>query len=384
MTSPNPLNRFIFRIAFTLTGISATVIPSTLESLTKYFQIPLENGGFFTAAFFIGASLAVFIGGRLLDANMSRPLSMTGGALFGVSLVILAIVPASLAILGFASVLVLGVAHGLLVVCGNTLAPRYNPENPARELSAINFFFGIGAVLGPQVASFALNSGDFRLIYWIAGAVGVIVAVVFAFMPNFAPVKKQDSSAKMVWATLIPFGILLFVYVGVEIGFSSWISPQMTLVALSNATTGAFAISLFWAGLTAGRFIASFIAGTVSNELLLIIGISMVAIGAGGVLLVPSTEAVLLVLSFIAGFGCAPVFPLTLAILNRRYAEGFGKVSGLIIAIGNSGAIFLPTIQGQVGGGQNGGMIVPLLGALVMLACAVIIMRMPKQGSATS
>jgi len=382
MTSPNPLNRFIFRIAFTLTGISATVIPSTLESLTKYFQIPLENGGFFTAAFFIGASLSVFIGGRLLDSNMSRPLSMTGGALFGVSLVILAIIPANLAFLGFASVLVLGVAHGLLVVCGNTLAPRYNPEHPARELSAINFFFGIGAVVGPQVASFALNTGDFRLIYWIAGAVGILVAVVFAFMPNFAPVQKQDSSAKLMWASLIPFGILLFVYVGVEIGFSSWISPQMTLVALSNATTGALAISLFWAGLTAGRFIASFIAGTVSNELLLIIGISMVAIGAGGVLLVPSTEVVLLILSFIAGFGCAPVFPLTLAILNRRYAEGFGKVSGLIIAIGNSGAIFLPTIQGQVGGGQNGGMIVPLLGALVMLACAVVIMRMPKSSQA--
>lgn len=378
MTSPNPINRFIFRLAFTLTGIAATVIPSTLESLTKYFQIPLENGGFFTAAFFVGASLAVFFGGRVLDTRKSRPISMGGGALFGVSLVILAIIPANLAILGFASVLFLGVAHGLLVVSGNTLAPRYNPENPARELSAINFFFGIGAVLGPQIASFAYNAGDFRLIYWIAGAIGLLVAGVFIFMPNFSPVQKQDSSAKIVWASLIPFGILLFVYVGVEIGFSSWISPQMTLVALSEATIGSLAISLFWAGLTAGRFIASFIAGVVSNELLLIGGISMVAIGAGGVLLVQSTEGILLILSFIAGFGCAPVFPLTLAILNRRYAEGFGKVSGLIIAIGNSGAIFLPTIQGQVGAGKDGGMIVPLLGAMVMFACAVVIMRMPK------
>lgn len=379
MTSPNPVNRFIFRLAFTLTGIGATVIPSTLESLANYFQIPLENAGFFTAAFFIGASVAVFVGGRLLDANKSRPLSMSGAGVLGISLAILAIIPSNLAILGFASVLFLGVGHGLLVVCGNTLAPRYNPDNPARELSAINFFFGVGAVLGPQIASFAFNSGDFRLIYWISGAIGLLVAGVFIFMPNFAPVQKGDSSAKIVWASLIPFAILLFVYVGVEIGFSAWISPQLTLVALSTATVGSLAISLFWAGLTAGRFIASFIAGRISNELLLLVGIGMVAIGAGGVLIFPSTETVLLILSFVAGFGCAPVFPLTLAILNRRYAEGFGKVSGLIIAIGNSGAIFLPTIQGQVGGGQNGGMIVPLIGAGVMFACAFIIMQMPKQ-----
>ncbi|MCU0481087.1 MAG: MFS transporter [Anaerolineae bacterium] len=375
MTSPNPVNRIIFRIAFTLTGIGATVIPSTLESLTTYFQIPLENGGFFTAAFFIGASLAVFIGGRLLDANMSRPLSMSGAGLLGISLVILAIIPSNLAVLGFVSVAFLGIGHGLLVVCGNTLAPRYNPEHPARELSAINFFFGIGAIMGPQVASLGLNNGDFRLIYWWAGAIGIIVAGVFIFMPNFAPAKKSDSSAKIMWASLFPFGILLFVYVGVEIGFSSWISPQMTLVALSTATVGSLAISLFWAGLTAGRFIASFIAGRISNELLLLMGISMVAIGAGGVLVFPSNETILLALSFVAGFGCAPVFPLTLAILNRRYAEGFGRVSGLIIAIGNSGAIFLPTIQGQVGAGQNGGMIVPLLGAGVMFICASLIMR---------
>ncbi|HRF95200.1 MAG TPA: hypothetical protein PLZ51_08395, partial [Aggregatilineales bacterium] len=67
-----------------------------------------------------------------------------------------------------------------------------------------------------------------------------------------------------------------------------------------------------------------------------------------------------------------------IAILNGRYPEGFGTISGIIIAIGNGGAIFIPAIQGQVGGGENGGMIVMMVAALSTLVCAIIALRKPK------
>lgn len=379
MTSPNPVHRYWFRIAFTFVGISATVIASTLEALSAYLGIEIQHGGIFTAAFFIGSTLGIFSGGLLLDRITSRPVSMTGGGLAGAGLFALALTPSGGLILGILSVIGLGVGYGFLVVCGNGLAPRYNPINPARELSAINFFFGLGAIAGPQIANIAFRLGDFKTMYVLVAIFAWAIAGVFAFMPNLPPIAKSATTVKIAWVGLIPFGLMLFVYVGVEMGFATWISPQMTLVASSSVAMGALGISLFWAGLTAGRFFASIIAGRVANKLLLLLGIGMVGVGVLSVLLFPAIEGVLLILSFVVGFGCAPIFPLAITILNTRYPHGFGAVSGVIIAVGNSGAVVLPAVQGWVGGGANGGMLVPLIGTGVMLACALVAMRMPRQ-----
>ncbi|MDX2078869.1 MAG: MFS transporter [bacterium] len=379
MNAPTPLNRFIFRLAFMLVGVAVTVISSTLQQLTDYFNIPLENGGFFTAAFFIGSSFSILAGGNLLDRVMSRNISLAGMLFVGISLIALSF--SQVAFIGLACILFFGVGYGFLVMAGNGLAHRYNPENPARELSVINFLFGLGAVMGPQIANFAISQpmeDSFRLMYWIVGGAALIMAGLTMLLPNFAPVPRSASSVKIAWVSLIPFAVMLFMYVGIEMGFSAWIKPQMMLVALSSASTGALGISIFWAGLTVGRFITTLLAGRVSGELLLFTGIGFAVFGVGGVLLFPATEGILLIMSFMVGFGSAPIFPMAIAILNGRYPEGFGTISGIIIATGNSGAIFIPAIQGQVGGGNNGGMIVLMVAALSTLVCAIIALRKPK------
>lgn len=377
MTSPTPLQRYIFRIAFALVGIGATVIASTLESLTGYFGIALENGGLFTGAFFIGGTLGIFVGGNLLDRIKSRPISVVGSAILGVCLFLLTLIPANLAIVGFICVITMGFGYGFLVVSGNGLAPRYNPQNPARELSAINFFFGLGAIIGPQIANIAFNMGDFRVMYLICGGLGIVSAATFMYMPNIAPIQKSETAVKIVWMSLIPFGVMFFMYVGVEIGFSAWISPQLTLAALADVSTGAIGISLFWTGMTLGRFITSLVAGKIASETLLLGGMGLVGAGVLGVLIFPTQIGVLLVLSFIVGFGCAPIFPLGMAILNSRYTQGFGAISGAIIAVGNSGAVVLPALQGWVGRGLDGGMVVSLVAITIALACALVAMRKP-------
>ncbi len=378
MTSPTPLQRYIFRIAFALVGIGATVIASTLEPLTTYFGIALENGGLFTGAFFIGGTLGIFIGGNLLDRTMSRRVSVSGAGIFGIFLFLMILIPAHLAIIGFICVVCIGFGYGFLVISGNGLAPRYNPQNPARELSAINFFFGLGAIIGPQIANIAFTMGDFRLMYLIVGTLAIVSAATFMYMPSIAPVQKSETAVKVVWVSLIPFGVMFFMYVGVEMGFSAWISPQLTLAALADASTGAVGISLFWTGMTLGRLLTSVIAGKIASETVLLGGMGLVGVGVLGVLIFPTTVGMLLVFSFIVGFGCAPIFPLGMAILNSRYTQGFGAISGAIIAVGNSGAVVLPALQGWAGRGLDGGMIVSLMAIIIALACALVAMRKPQ------
>ncbi|HRF95201.1 MAG TPA: hypothetical protein PLZ51_08400, partial [Aggregatilineales bacterium] len=163
-----------------------------------------------------------------------------------------------------------------------------------------------------QIANFAISQpmeDSFRLMYWIVGGAALIMAGLTFLLPNFSPVRKSSSAVKIAWISLIPFAVMLFMYVGIEMGFSAWIKPQMMLVALSSASMGALGISLFWAGLTVGRFITTLLAGRVSGELLLFVGIGFIIAGVSGVLLFPATEAILLISSFMVGFGAAPIFP---------------------------------------------------------------------------
>jgi MFS family permease len=83
----------------------------------------------------------------------------------------------------------------------------------------------------------------------------------------------------------------------------------------------------------------------------------------------------------VVGFGCGPVFPTALAMINNRYPEARGTASGTLMAIGTLGAVALPWLQGQIGGGQNGGMIVLLIVAILMLGIFLLMQRQAQQAS---
>jgi hypothetical protein len=57
---------------------------------------------------------------------------------------------------------------------------------------------------------------------------------------------------------------------------------------------------------------------------------------------------------------------------------------GILIGLGNIGAIVLPWLQGQIGGGNSGGMQLVLALSLVMLATAIIIQRSVKAQSTSA
>jgi FHS family glucose/mannose:H+ symporter-like MFS transporter len=175
------------------------------------------------------------------------------------------------------------------------------------------------------------------------------------------------------WLALLPFGVLLFIYVGTEVGFGVWIATQITLVAEASESTGAIATSLFWLGVAAGRLIASRAARGLSPEMLLIATLSVLAGGAMLLLAVPGSSGVTLVSALVVGLGCGPVFPTVLAAVSDNFPAHFRVASGALVSFGNFGAVVVPWLQGKVGDGMSGGMSVTLTLGLVMLLIALSI-----------
>lgn len=355
-------------------GLAGTILGPAIQSLTARFGISLENGGIFPTMQFAGVAVGVVIAGRVLDRVNARYLLCGGGLLLGVGLLVISTAPSlPVALLG---ALLLGFGYAALDVSPNVVIATLNPSRASAALNSLNVFFGIGAIIGPQFVNLALHQGDIMFAFKWA-ALGMLLMAIPLFSISLSVNDGQDRAARsrIRWLALVPFGVFLFFMVGAEVGFGSWIVTEMTLVtgsAIDKATLGA---SIYWLGVTVSRAVAPLLLRRLSDEGLLMASVLLVSVAVILLLLAPGVESIALVVAFACGFGNGPLFPTMMGIVNTRYPASRGTASGALIAVGTAGAAALPWIQGQIGGGANGGMIVIPLAALVSLIALVVMRR---------
>src|SRR5258708_29131695 len=106
----------------------------------------------------------------------------------------------------------------------------------------------------------------------------------------------------------------------------------------------------------------------------------MIGCGIVILLLLPAVESIGLVSAFIVGIGCGPVFPTALAMVSVLFPEARGAVSGVLLALGDLGAVALPWLQGKIGGGENGGMILIFFEAVISIALVLVIGQQIRRG----
>lgn len=363
--------------AFIAIGISVTILGPAKDSLTQKYGMPLQDGGIFLSLHYIGTVIGIVVAGWLLDRIDARYLLAGGVLLVGGGLLLLS--TAATREIAFALMVVIGLGYGALDISPNMVVTLLNKERASIALNLLNIMWGIGAAVGPQVANFALNQGQFTLAFVIAGVFALALVIPFALVsipPHHTTSNDHDKPrARINWIALLPFVALIFIYIGAENGFGGWIFTEVTQVTRVSASTATFATSLFWVGLTFGRIVASLVLRKLSDEALLVSVTLMITLGAGLLLVAPGVESLALISAFAVGVGCGPIFPITLAILNKRVTTAQGTVTGMIVALGTAGAIVVPPIQGWVGNNVSGGMQVTVILGLVLLGLVALVIR---------
>lgn len=362
-------------LAFLVNGIGTTLLGPTLANWAQRFGIPLQDAGIFPSLVSLGIVFGVLFSGWLLDRLNARFILIGGALIFSAGLWGFNFAQSLPAVL--AAAVIFGVGFGASAVGPNLVVAVLNPLNTSASVNTLNVFYAIGAILGPQVVNFAFSQNDYTLAYRLAGGLALVLCVPLFTVSVHTRAPQTRTSFKPIkpafpWLTLLPFAGLLFVYVGTESGFGSWISTQMEQVAHSTAATGTIATSLFWFGLTAGRALASLGLRRLTEYQVLSGVLILVGIGAAFLLFGGRNEIVGLGAAFLVGLGCGPVFPTAFAVASGLYLEARGALSGLLIAIGSVGGALLPWLQGQIGAGHDGGMGLTLVAAVLMLMCVRI------------
>ncbi|ULQ60310.1 MFS transporter [Brucepastera parasyntrophica] len=351
-----------FLIVIYITFISLGLPDSLLGSVWPVMYPDLGAG-----IGMIGIISMIISGGTILSSLMSERLIRkfgTGPVTF------FSVLATAAALLGFSFApgflwlaflaVPLGLGAGSVdAALNNYVALNYKPHH----MSWLHCFWGIGAFTGPMImARFIQNGNNWRGGYLTVGIIQTaVVLLLLVTLPLWKKNEKRETSAaepvsgkeefsgpvlkiRGVKASLAAF----IFYCGVEHSLNYWGSTFLVEARNLSPATAARWISLFFAGITVGRFLSGFLTMKFRSSVLIRAGQILVTAGAL-LLIIPFSPWFSLAGIIIIGLGCAPVFPGMLHETPYRFGEQQSqKIMGMQMAFAYMGGTFLPPLFGLI------------------------------------
>ena len=230
----------------------------------------------------------------------------------------------------------------------------------AKHMSWLHCFWGIGATGGPYIMGLCLSRGmgwqaGYRTISFLQMALTLILLLSLPLW------KKQElplSGGETVRPQTPQWGKLLkrpgvkaaltafFFYSALELTTGLWGSSYMVAVRGISPETAAKWISLFYLGITAGRFFSGFLTLRFSDDAMVRLGEGTAIVGILLILL-PLHNLFLCLGLILTGLGCAPIYPSLLHATPQRFGKSLSQsLMGTQMAISYLGSTTMPPVSG--------------------------------------
>lgn len=366
---------------FVLSGIATTIIGPMLPVFIRRWSLDDGQAGLFSMVQFLAALVGTLASGPLMSWRGYRPPLVLGYALMGVGLAMLNAsthLNAVIATTGF------GLGYGLITPGTNLFVAELGGPKSASLLNLLNFAWGAGAMAcSPLIALALRNDGVNPLLYGYA-VFGAVVALSLLFTPfgeektggSAGALENAASGAGM--ALTIALAALFFVYVSTETAIGVWSAEYTHRLAhtISNLTT--LAPMFFYAGLTTGRGLAPMALLRVREKPLVLGALTLTGVGIG-LLIASVTLPTAIAAVFVAGLGCACIYPIYIAWLSKWYGARAKSIGGILFGLASVGGSAGPALVGftsKLAGSLRVGFGVPLLSVLIMFG---IVLRFRRQ-----
>jgi fucose permease len=232
----------------------------------------------------------------------------------------------------------------------------------AKHMSWLHCFWGVGASAGPIIMSFFLiQRNSWNLGYRAIGIlqcalVVILIASIFLWGKNASPQNSEkketphDTSFPNLFriAGVKPIMLAFFCYCTLETTVGLWGSSFLVIEKGIAPERAAQWISLYYLGITLGRFISGFLTMKLNNRQMVRLGQCLIVCGIIALLL-PFGTLLLLPGFFIIGLGCAPIFPSLLHETPVNFgSERSQAIMGLQMASAYVGTTFMPPLFGMM------------------------------------
>lgn len=344
----------VIYLAFISLGLPDSLLGSAWPTIHAEFSVPLS---------YMGLVSMIISGGTIISSLMAERLTKKLGTR---AVTTFSVFLTAVALYGFSTttefyqLLLWGIPYGLGAGAidaslNNYVALHYN----SRHMSWLHCFWGVGTIVSPYVMSYALThsvwTDGYRVVSYIQFAiVAVLVLALPLWKVNSSKTEAAEEGRELLGlkgALKIPGVPTLLAgflcYCAVEATTMLWASSYLEGVrGVSKEQAAAYA-SLFFIGISVGRFLSGFISDKLGDNQMIRLGCVIILCGIALIILpfLPTS-----VVGFvIIGLGCAPVYPCIIHSTPRNFgAENSQGIIGIQMASAYVGSTFMPPLFGLI------------------------------------
>ena len=232
----------------------------------------------------------------------------------------------------------------------------------SRHMSWLHCMWGIGATTGPYLMGYALTAGH----GWNAGYRYVAIlqmgltAILLLSLKIWKERKDEPSGENT--AQRGPLGLKqvlgipgakevmigFFCCCAVENTAMLWASTYLVRHGGMNEELAATLGSLFFLGMTSGRFVGGFLTAKLNDTNMIRLGQSIIGIGAL-VMLLPLGQMAAVAGFLLIGLGCAPIYPSIIHSTPEHFGEENSQaLIGVQMASAYMGSLLMPPVFGLI------------------------------------
>ncbi|MGI5917374.1 MAG: MFS transporter [Anaerolineae bacterium] len=347
----------IIYISFISLGLPDSLLGSAWPVMHEQLDVPISYAGIVAMIIAGGTIVSSLMSDRVmrrLGAGLVTAISvmMTAVAMFGFSISN-----------SFMLLCIWAVPYGLGAGAVDAALNNYVALHYAsRHMNWLHCFWGVGASVSPYIMGYYLTGGY----GWESGYRSVAIlqialtAILFLSLPLWErnTINGNDSEARKTALSLPealkirgvkPVLLAFFGYCALEATTGLWASSYLVEFRGVDPETAARFASLFFLGITFGRFLSGFVSDRIGDKLLIRSGIITMM---GGILLVGipgGISATALIGLVVIGLGAAPVYPSIIHSTPANFGQGNSQaIIGIQMASAYAGSTFIPPLFGVI------------------------------------
>ena len=346
-------------ICFITLGLPDSLLGSAWPVLHVEIDVPVSFAGIISVVIFLGTIVSSLCSDKLLRKFGAGKVTAVSATLTAIGLF------GYFASSQFWMLVLWSLPYGLGAgavdaILNNYVALHYK----AQHMSWLHCMWAVGASVSPYIMSFSLVKLDSWNHGYLLVAViqAVLSIVIFASLPLWSKgtvqsggeatdaLKSKPLSLKEIFAIkgAVACFITFFCYCALELTASLWASSYLVERWDFSPEVAAGFASMFYIGITLGRFVNGFLAMKLGDHFLIRLGLAVIT--AGICLLFMTFNAAFTLIGFaIIGLGCAPIYPCIIHMTPSVFgADKSQAMIGVQMAFAYTGFLTMPAAFGVI------------------------------------
>ncbi len=379
----------VIYIAFIGLGVPDSLIGSAWPAIHSEMNIPVEAVSILTFIISGCTVLSSMYSAGILNKFGTAKVTAFSTAMTAAALLGFSFAPSFWFMIPLAVILGLG-AGAIDSGLNNYVALHFK----ASHMNFLHCFYGVGVSLSPYLMSQALSDagwrGGYRYAFYVQAAITLllIVSVPMWKKSSSAEESEEENSVNLTFFQMAKMPEVRQVWVimlatnAIEYACGVWGSTYLVSEKGFEAKHGALALTVYYVGMSIGRFVSGLLSDKISTWKRIGIGTIILA-PAIAIMLLPLHGAVTVVGLFLVGLGNGSIYPNMIHLTPHNFGKDVSQsIMGSQIAFAYIGVMLAPPAVSLISG-LFGIKIYPILLAvlyiIMVIALRSFINRLKKQ-----